>query len=189
MRTTAAAAILALAVGGTAGAQTVTRAPGADSYSALVNVVMAGEVALRDVCLPGVLERKPVAALAQSARLFAVPPAAGQADRVYRLASLSLVWLSEGADGGCSAYVDTGPVNELRKMAERVVLARPEGFVRGRRALEGGGRIERTVFCAREGANRLVVSISTPTKDAAPSARALSSTIYRAPGWSPLCDP
>lgn len=177
-----------MAVGGAAGAQTVARAPGAESYSALVNVVVAGEVALRDVCLPGVLERKPIPALAQSARLFAVPAAAG-GDRVYRLASLSLVWLSEGADGGCSAYVDSGPVNELRRMAERVILARPEGFARGRHGLEGGGRVERTVFCAREGANRLVVSVSTPTKDAPATARALSTTTYRAPGWSPLCDP
>lgn len=188
----AAAAALSLSLGGAAAAQTVDRAPGADSYSALVNVVVAGEVVLRDVCLPGILERKPVAALAQSARLLPVPSrsaGAGAGDSVYRLASLTPVQAVEWADGTCTTFVDTGPVNELRKMAERVILARPEGFMRGRHALEGGGRVERTVYCAREAGNRLVVSISTPTKDAPRSTRALSSTVYRAPGWSPLCDP
>lgn len=192
MRSTGVAAMLALTLCGGAAAQTVDRAPGADSYSALVNVVMAGEVVLRDVCLPGILERKPIGALAQSARLLAVPSSsarAGASDHVYRLASLTPVQAVEWADGTCSTYVDTGPVNELRRMAERVVLARPEGFMRGRHALEGGGKVERTVYCAREGANRLVVSITTPTKDAPRSMRALSSTAYRAPGWSPLCDP
>lgn len=180
--------VLAVAVATPAAAQPKDKAP----WGALTDPVKAGEIVLRDVCLPGILERKPIESLAGYEHLVAMPPGAARArpgDRVWRLGSTSQVYAVAWADGSCSTYVDTGPADKLRAMAEAVILARPEGFARGRSGLVDNGRVERTVYCAMAGDTRLVVSITTPAGKAARGTRALSSTAYRAPGPSPLCQP
>lgn len=181
-------ALAALVLARPAAAQPQDRAP----WGALTDSVKAGEIVLSDVCLPGILEAKPIADLARYERLVAMPSKAANAgpnDKVFRLGSVSHVYAVAWADGSCSTYVDRGPSDKLRAMAEAVILARPEGFARGRSAPADNGRIERTVFCAMRGAERLVATITTPNPGAPRGARALSSTVYRAPGPSPLCTP
>lgn len=159
-------------------------------WGALIDVVRAGEIVLGDVCLPGILERAPIETLALNERLVSMPPrsaGAGPSDKVWRLGSLSAVYAVAWADGSCSTYVERGSAADLRAMAERVILARPEGFARGRSALADGDRVERTVYCAYVGDERLVASITTPNGQARRGARALSSTVYRARGPSALC--
>jgi len=159
-------------------------------WGALTNPVKAGEIVLRDVCLPGILERKPVEELALHERLVAMRPTAANAkptDKVWRLGSIREVYAVAWSDGSCSTFVNTGPAEELRAMAEAVILARPEGFVRGLSGPEDGGRVQRTVYCARSGAERLVATVTTPIGRPARGTRALASTVYRAPGASRLC--
>jgi hypothetical protein len=180
-------ALVAFAVCGPAAAQPQDKPP----WGALTDTVGAGEIVLRDVCLPGILEQKPIGDLAHFERLVPMRPQAahaGAADKVWRLASINPVYAVAWADGSCSTYVDRGPADKLRAMAERTILARPEGFVRGASGPVDGGRLERTVYCAPDGEARLVASITTPIGRAPWGTRALSSTVYRARGPSQLCD-
>lgn len=160
-------------------------------WGALTDSVKAAEIVLRDVCLPGIIERKDFAELAQYERLVAMPPRvvnAGPKDRVWRLGSIRHAYAVAWGDGSCSAYAD-GSTSELRDMAERTILARPEGFARGSSGPVDGGRLERTVYCARIDGGRLVASVTTPLRKDDRRSRSLSSTVYRAPGWSRLCEP
>jgi hypothetical protein len=161
-------------------------------YDALFDEVRAGEIVLANICLPGILEAKPIGELATYNRLLKMSARTanvGPEAEVWRLASLSAVNAIAWKDGSCSAYVDRGPADKLRAMAERVILARPEGFARGSSAVVDNGRVERTVYCARAGDEWLVATITTPNGKAARGTRALSSTVYRRPGPSPLCAP
>lgn len=187
MRFALVCALLAIALPASAGES--KREP---PYGALTDAVKAGEIVLRDVCLPGILERKAIGELAKQTYLVSMPPrsaSAGPNDKVWRLGSLQGVYAVAWADGSCSTYVDGGPADRLRAMAEAVILARPEGFARGRSGAVAGGQVQRTVYCAMTGGERLVATITTPAGKAPRGVRALSSTVYRAPGPSPLCQP
>jgi hypothetical protein len=183
------AATLAIALTATpAAGQPQDKAP----WGALTDVVRAGEIVLRDVCLPAILEKKPIDELAHFERLIELPGKAANAgpnDKAWRLASLSPVYAVAWADGSCSTYVYRGPTAKLRAMAEATILARPEGFQRGSSGEVPGRGVERTVFCAYAGDERLVVTITTPVGRAPSGTRSLSSTAYRATGTSALCDP
>jgi hypothetical protein len=181
---------LALAIAGPALAQAPRPPTDKAPWGALTDTVAAGEIVLRDVCLPGILERRPLAELALYERLVEVSSRAANADgvdKVWRLANLNPVYAVAWADGSCSTYVDRGPSEKLRSMAEATILARPEGFKRGASGPVEGRSVERTVFCARAGEERLVATITTPIGRPPPGVRALSSTVYRARGDSPLC--
>jgi hypothetical protein len=161
-------------------------------WGALTDSVAAGEIVLRDVCLTGIAERKPIEPLALYERLVSMPPRsanAGAADKVWRLASIVPVYAVAWADGSCSAYVDRGPSDRLRAMAERVIRARPEGFVLASSGLVDADRVERSVYCGKAGGDRVVATITTPNGKAGRGMRALSSTVYRASPTSTLCPP
>lgn len=179
--------ILALLPASTAAlAQARDKAP----WGALTNSVAAAEIVLRDVCLPGILERRPIGDLALYERLVPAPGALSAAkpgDEVWRLGSLAQVYAVAWQDGSCSTFVSRGRAEQLPAMAERTILARPEGFVRGRSGPEDGGRVIRTVFCAHAGDERLVASVTTPNGRAPRGTWALSSTVYRTRGPGPLC--
>ncbi|TAJ74660.1 MAG: hypothetical protein EPO51_00975 [Phenylobacterium sp.] len=185
------AAAFCATVSGPAGAQGSGPAASRDSppFGALIDSVEAGEIVLRDVCLPGILNRRPIEELALYERLVAMPSraaGAGADDKVWRLGSLSPVYAVAWADGSCSTYVDRGPSEKLRAMAAATILARPEGFAMTQTGLVDAGRVERTVYCAWNGEERLVATITTPA-NAKARTRALSSTVYRARGPSSLC--
>jgi hypothetical protein len=159
-------------------------------WGALTDSVAAGEIVLRDVCLTGIAQRKAIEPLALYERLVSMPPRsanAGAADKVWRLASINPVYAVAWADGSCSAYVDRGPSDRLRTMAERVILARPEGFTLSSSGLVDGDRVERSVYCGKAGGDRIVATITTPNGQAGRGMRALSSTVYRAQPNSTLC--
>lgn len=188
-RILAAAACLSLAT--PASAQTPPKPQLQDKapWGALTDSVAAGEIVLRDVCLPGIVERKPIEQLALYKRLVAMPSKAanaGASDKVWRLASISPVYAVAWADGSCSTYVDRGPAAKLRAMAEAVILARPEGFVLASSGPANSNRVDRSVYCGGTGEDRFVATITTPNGRAAWGTRALSSTIYSAKA-SRLC--
>lgn len=151
----------------------------------------AAEVLLRDVCMAGKFDGKSIAELAaqQGALPFdAKRYGGGPQDRVFRLGPIKTqVYVVDWADGTCTTRVSGGgDAVKLRALAERIILARPEGFVRGAHAPEDGGRVTRTVYCAPQGAETLIISITSPGENAGNTA-ALSSTAYRSPRQSPLC--
>jgi hypothetical protein len=104
----------------------------------------AAEVLLRDVCMAGKFDRKPIAELA--AQQGALPFEAkrfggGPQDKVFRLGPIrTQVYMIDWSDGTCTTRVSGGAdAEKLRAMAERIILARPEGFVRGVHTIEDGG--------------------------------------------------
>jgi len=157
-----------------------------------MSAIEAGEVLLRDVCMVGKYDGKVIAELAkqqaaieQSAKFYK----GGPNDKAYRMGPISNpVYAVDWADGACTTRVSRGDAEALRAMAERVILARPEGFVRGAHGPENGGRVVRTVYCGFVGSDRLVASITTPTETAPRGTVALSSTVYRTQGPSALCE-
>ena len=174
-------------------AQASAQTPAQDKppWGALTDVVAAGEIVLRDVCLPGIVEHKNIEQLALYERLVAMSSKAanaGASDKVWRLASINPVYAVAWADGSCSTYVDRGPTAKLRAMAQAVILARPEGFVLRSSGLADGDRVERSVYCGGTGEDRFVATITTPNGRTARGTRALSSTIYDA-RRSQLCAP
>lgn len=159
-------------------------------WDALTDTVGAGEIVLQNVCLRGVVESKPIEPLALHERLVHMSPGAagaGPSDKVWRLASINPVYAVAWADGSCSAYVDRGPSDRLRAMADTVLRARPEGFVRMSSGLVDNDRVERTIYCAGAGDRQFVATIATPNGRPARGVRALSSTVYRVRGQSGLC--
>jgi len=158
-------------------------------WGALTDIVGAGEITLGRVCLPGIVERKAIADLAYTEWLVSMPPksvGASPADKVWRLASLSPVYAVAWGDGSCSTYVDRGPSDKLREMADRVIRARPEGFVLDRTATVADGGVERSIYCGGGPEARYVATITTPVGRPTGHARALASTVYRA-GPTGLC--
>jgi hypothetical protein len=112
---------------------------------------------------------------------------AGAPDKAWRLASLSPVYAVAWADGSCSTFVDMGPADKLRVMADRVIRARPEGFTLQGTTLLADGTVERSVYCGGSGTDRYVATITTPVGHGARRSRALASTVYRSSGPRALC--
>lgn len=140
--------------------------------------------------MPYIFDRRSFESVAEYEYLLPVASRAANAganDKVWRLASLNPVYAVAWADGTCSTYAEGGDPEKLRAMAEAVILARPEGFTKGREGIERGGQFLRTVYCATLGEERLVASITSPGPKAARGQRALSSTVYRAQEPSSLC--
>lgn len=191
MRRTLVALTLATLPGAAAAQNPPSGAQDKAPWGALTDSVEAAEIVLRDVCLPGVAEGKDIAALAHYEHLVEMPPNAlgsKRADRVWRMGSIRSVYAVTFPPGTCTTFAD-GPPAKLRAMAERTILARPEGFVRGRSGPDQFGQDERTIYCARLGDDRLVATIMTPIGKARRKDPALSSAVYRAKGWSELCEP
>lgn len=178
-------------VSGPEKAQNVPKADTKAPWGALVSATRAGEIVLQDVCLPAIAEGRSLEELASTQRLVPMPPRAakvGPNDRVWRMGSLRGVYAVGWADGACTTFVDQGNSPELSQMAEGVILARPEGFTRGRTEVVNAGKVQRTIFCARTPSGRIVASIATPVGQVERGTRALASTVYRADGWSNLCE-
>ncbi|WP_312165377.1 hypothetical protein [Phenylobacterium sp.] len=141
--------------------------------------------------MPAIAEGRSLDELTSAQRLSPMPPRSanvGASDRVWRMGSLRGVYAVGWSDGACTTFVDQGDSPQLRQMAEGVILARPEGFARGKTEVVDAGEVERTVFCARTPSGRIVASIATPVGRAERGTRALASTVYRAEGWSNLCE-
>jgi len=152
-------------------------------WGALTDSVGAAEIVLGQVCLPGILEQRPITDLAYIQWLVSVPPkAAGAAasDKAWRLASVSPVYAIAWSDGSCSTFVDRGPADRLRVMADRVIRARPEQFTLASTTALDGGAVERSVYCGGAGGARYAATITTPVGRAPAGTRALASTVYQA---------
>ncbi len=152
-------------------------------WGALTDTVGAAEIILRQLCLPAIVEQRPVSDLAYALWLVASPPksaGAAASDRVWRLASINPVYAVAWSDGSCSTFVDRGPADKLRAMADLVIRARPEQFrLESTTPLEGG-TVKRSVYCGGSSVARYAVTITTPTDRPRRGTRALASTVYKA---------
>ena len=158
--------------------------------SMLIDGLKAGSIALGRVCLPGILEARPIEDLAKAEGMTSMPPSsvgAGPNDRTWRLSLTEAVYAVAWADGSCTVIMQKGGKDDLRAMAESEILARPEGFARGSSAVIENNRLERTIYCAQTKTGWAVVSLTLPGPSADGRTRALSSTTYRRPTRSPLC--
>lgn len=152
--------------------------------------VDAARIALARVCLPGILERKSIANLARDQRMVPMPATsvgAGASDKVWRLGFSEPVYAVAWADGSCTVIVDRGDAAVLRAAAEAEIRARREGFQLGETGEADGGRVSRTIHCARLDQGWAVTSITLPGPQATARTRAFSSTTYIRPTPSPLC--
>lgn len=151
--------------------------------------VATARVALGRVCLPAILEARPIETLAKAAGMAPIPATAvgaSAADKAWGLSNpdaIAIAW----TDGSCTAVLPRGDKDAARAMAEKEILARPEGFKRGVTVLADGDRVERTAYCAQVQGRWAVVSLTLPGPTADARTRVLSSTTYLRPTRSPLC--
>lgn len=145
-------------------------------------------VALGRVCLPAILESRPVESLAKAAGMAPIPAtavSAGPADKAWGLANPEATVIA-WSDGSCTALLVKGDKEAARAMAEKEILARPEGFKRGATMLAAGDRVERTAYCASVQGRWALVSVTLPGPTADARTRAFSSTTYLRPTRSSL---
>ncbi len=158
-----------------------------------MSAVEAAEVLLRDVCMASRYDGKVAADLAKHEGALEQPAKffnGGPSDRAFRIGPIgNPVYAVDWADSTCTTRATRGDVEVLRAMAERVILARPDGFTRRRHSVENNGEVERTVYCAYRGSERLFASITTPSEAAARGTVAMSSTVYKDKGPVGLCQP
>jgi hypothetical protein len=151
----------------------------------------AVRVALGRVCLPGIVEASPIAPLALAAGMVSVPPTAvgaGPLDKAWGLGGAAPALAVAWADGSCTAMLPKGDKDAARATAEKVILARPEGFKRGSTMLADGDRVQRTVYCAAVRNSWAVISLTLPGPATTARTMSFSSTTYLRPTRSPLCD-
>lgn len=152
-----------------------------------IDGVSAGQIALAKVCLPAILQARSIETLATAEGMLSSRPLGG--GKAWRLGMAEPAYAVAWGDGSCTAIVEKGAPATLRAMAEREILARPEGFKLGSATIVEDGRLERTIYCARTDAGWALVSITVPGPKPVSRTRALSSTIYLRPTPSALCAP
>ena len=157
-------------------------------WGEVIDPVKAAQIALRDVCLPAVLDARPIEPFAKANRFVRTPPKTVQAakdDKVWQVGGVAKVYVVARADGSCSAVVNSGPADLLGPMAEATILERPEGLARGQSGPDDAGHLQRTVYCSTAG--DIFVSVATPSAGAPRGTRPFAATISRTPTPSPLC--
>lgn len=156
-------------------------------WAAMTSVPKAIEIALGEVCVPAVLEGRSIEALALANHLVAMPPKAANAtpqSQVWRLASITAVYVVDWHDGSCTAFAERGSPSDLSAMAREIIQARPEGLKPGVTEPADDGRILRTSYCTQGVEHPFVVTVTT-AQPGAKRTRALSSTVFKARGSFP----
>ncbi len=159
-------------------------------WGEVVDPVKAAQIALREVCLPAVLDARPIEPFAKANRFVRTPPKTVQAardDKVWQVGVHAKVYVVARADGSCSALVDSGPADLLGPMAEATILERREGIARGQSGPDDAGHLRRTVYCSAAGDTHVLISVATPSAGAPRGTRPFAATISRTPTLSPLC--
>jgi hypothetical protein len=150
----------------------------------------AARLALARVCLPGVVEARPIEPLAKAEGMTMVSPTtvgAGPTDKAWRADPAAPAYAVAWADGSCTATLLKGDKDAARTMAEKEILSRPERFKHGATMLADHGRVEQSVYCAQVRNVWAVVTIAVPGPKGDARTRAFSSTTYLRPTRSPLC--
>jgi hypothetical protein len=154
-------------------------------WAALTSPDAAVKVAFEKVCLPAILDGRPVGPIAVANRLLKVDArqaGATSADEAWRLASLGRVFVVAWSDGSCSSSSERGDPEALSRQVLAAVAARGIVLHQGVTGpADGDGR--RVAWCS-DGPQPLVLAIITRGghKGRRP---ALVTTLFKARGESP----
>lgn len=153
----AAAALLS----GCASSPTPTTGDGAPPWSSLTSPTAALKVVLDEVCLPAVMDGRPIRELAEARYLVAVSPAStGSPDAVaaWRLGSWHNVYVMELPNGGCSLSLEAGDADDLAVAAVDMLKARA-AFAPGLVAPTSDRNGENTAWCTPEATRPVVAGV------------------------------
>lgn len=151
--------LLALTVASCASAP--PQGDGSPPWSSLTSPTAALRVALEEVCLPAILEDRPIGPLAEARYLRAVAPrstGSPQATAAWRLGSWHEVFVMQLPNGGCSLSLEAGDAEALASEAQSMLLARAQ-FTQGQSLPSADGNAINTAWCTPEPHRPVVAGI------------------------------
>ena len=134
---------------------------GSPPWASLTSPTAALTVVLDEVCLPAVMDGRPVGDLAEARYLRPVPPASTgspMAVAAWRLASWHDIYVMELPNGGCSASIEAGDADALATGAVALLKARA-AFAAGAVTPTADGRAENTAWCTPETRRPVVAGV------------------------------
>ena len=173
-----------LTLGACASAPPPSQGDGAPPWSSLTSPTAALTVVLDEVCLPAILEGRPISALAEARYLRAVPPrstGSSQAVAAWRLASWHEIYVMELPNGGCSVSLEAGDAEDLATAAVTMLKARAD-FTPGLTLPARDGEAENTPWCTPEADRPVVAGVLKKTRGRGP---ALLINVFRAQAARP----
>lgn len=176
----AAGLLLSACAGSPAGAS----GDGAPPWNSLTSPMAALKVALDEVCLPAILDGRPIGEVAEARYLRPVPPrstGSPQATAAWRLASWHNVYVMQLPNGGCSVSLEAGDAGELAAAAVAMAEARGN-FTQGQTVPARNGEAENTAWCTPEADRPVVVGV---LRKRSGRGAALVVNVFRAQGARP----
>ena len=134
---------------------------GSPPWSSLTSPTAALKVVLDEVCLPAILEDRPIGELAEARYLRPVSPASTgspSAVAAWRLGSWHTIHVMELPNGGCSVSLAAGDADELAAAAVGMMEARAP-FAPGLVAPTRDGNAENTAWCTPEATRPVVAGV------------------------------
>lgn len=184
VRSLASVVWLALAVSACASSGEPRRGDGSPPWSSLTSPGAALTVGLDEVCLPALLEGRPIGEVAEARHLAPVAPrstGSSQAVAAWRLGSWHQVYVMQLPNGGCSVSLEAGNPEDLAASAVRMIQARG-AFAAGQSFPTRSGQAENTAWCTPEADRPWVAGVLKKTSGRGP---ALLVNIFRAQGVRP----
>lgn len=134
---------------------------GAPPWASLTSPTAALTVVLDEVCLPAVMDGRPIRELAVARYLRPVAPAttgSPMAVSAWRLASWHNIHVMELLNGGCSASIEAGDPEDLAAAAVAMLKARG-AFAAGAVTPTADGDAENTAWCTPEASQPVVAGV------------------------------
>jgi hypothetical protein len=125
---------------------------GSPPWSSLTSPTAALTVVLDEICLPAIMDGRPIRELAEARYLRPVPPestGSPSAVAAWRLASWHHIYVMELPNGGCSFSLEAGEADDLAAETVNRLKARAD-FAPGRVAPTADGNGENTAWCTPE---------------------------------------
>lgn len=153
-------------------------------WSSLTSPTAALRVVLDEVCLPAILEDRPIGPLAESRYLRPVSPrstGSPQAVAAWRLASWHEIFVMQLPNGGCSLSLEAGDAEDLAALSLTMLQARAL-FVEGQSVPSADGDAINTAWCTAEADRPVVAGVVQRTRG---RRVALLINLFRAQGPRP----
>jgi hypothetical protein len=184
IRASLACLVFAAVLSGCASAPAPSQGDGSPPWSSLTSPSAALKVALDEVCLPAVMEGRPIRDLAEARYLRAVAPrstGSPTAVAAWRLASWHEVHVMELPNGGCSASLEAGDADALYAEAVAMINARA-AFAPGLATPTADRNGENVAWCSPEATRPVIAGIVRRTQG---RRAALLVNVFRAQGARP----
>lgn len=182
-------ALVAVCLTACASGSQAPRGDGSPPWSSLTSPSAALKVVVDEVCLPAIIENRPIGELAEARYLWPVPPASTgspSATAAWRLGSWHRIYVMQLPNGGCSASVDAGDADDLAAATVAMAQARAP-LARGLTLSARDGEAENVAWCTPEADRPLVVGVLRKLSGSGP---ALVVNVFRAQGARPsFCAP